>query len=156
MISQSRIYINTWTCKIWPKIKLKVNGTYEKESMLRILGASGISMNNEFEKNVRRLRASKFDGTSIADSLTVSKRWSLLICTMKKGNEIDNLEGPQAKEFKCRNESRLMNCNEETCFFFPGFCLRVHWESKLAEIFALLMKRSHYIVLHISSILGCL
>jgi hypothetical protein len=42
--------------------------------MFWILGAPGISMNNEFEKNVRRLRASKLDGTSIADSLTVSKR----------------------------------------------------------------------------------
>jgi|InoplaM3SPM_1038593.scaffolds.fasta_scaffold200487_1 hypothetical protein len=51
-----------------------VTGTYEKESMLRILGAGGMSMNSEFEKKVRRLRASKLDGTSIADSLTVSKR----------------------------------------------------------------------------------
>lgn len=59
---------------IWPKLKLKEDGTYVKESMLRILGASGISMNREFEKKVRRLRASKLAGTSIADSLTVSKR----------------------------------------------------------------------------------
>lgn len=73
-LPQSRTSIHTCTSNIGPKLKLKEDGTYEKESMLRILGASGISMNREFEKKVRRLRASKFDGTSIADSLTVSKR----------------------------------------------------------------------------------
>ena len=53
---------------------------YEKESIFRTLGAEGISINNELEKKDMRLLASKFDGTSIADSLTVSNRYSLLIC----------------------------------------------------------------------------
>lgn len=48
--------------------------THEKESMLRTLGAEGMSMNNELEKKDIRLLASKFDGTSIADSVTVSNR----------------------------------------------------------------------------------
>lgn len=53
---------------------------YQKESILRTLGAVGMSINNEFEKKDMRLLASKLDGTSIADSFTVSNRWSLLIC----------------------------------------------------------------------------
>lgn len=42
--------------------------------MLRTLGAEGMSINNELEKKDIRLLASKFDGTSIADSVTVSNR----------------------------------------------------------------------------------
>lgn len=53
---------------------------YEKESIFRTLGAVGMSINNELEKKEIRLLASKLDGTSIADSFTVSNRWSLLIC----------------------------------------------------------------------------
>ena len=49
--------------------------------MLRTLGAAGMSMNNEFEKKEILLLASKLEGTSIADSLVVSKRCSRLICT---------------------------------------------------------------------------
>lgn len=48
--------------------------TYEKESILRTLGASGMSINNEFEKKEIRLLASKLDGTSMADSFVVSNR----------------------------------------------------------------------------------
>lgn len=48
--------------------------TYENESMLRTLGAAGISINNELEKKEIRLLASKLDGTSIADSFVVSNR----------------------------------------------------------------------------------
>lgn len=48
--------------------------TYEKESILRTLGAEGMSINNEFEKNEMRRLASKLVGTSIADSLTVSNK----------------------------------------------------------------------------------
>lgn len=47
---------------------------YEKESILRTLGAKGISINNEFEKNEIRLLASKLDGTSMADSFVVSSK----------------------------------------------------------------------------------
>lgn len=54
---------------------------YENDSMLRTLGAAGMSMNKEFEKKEIRLLASKLEGTSIADSLVVSKRCSRLICT---------------------------------------------------------------------------
>jgi len=49
--------------------------------MLRTLGAIGMSMNNEFEKNEIRLLASKLEGTSIADSLVVNKRYIRLIYT---------------------------------------------------------------------------
>lgn len=52
---------------------------YENESMFRTLGASGISINKELVKKVRRLLASRFDGTSIADSFTVSSSSSLFI-----------------------------------------------------------------------------
>lgn len=45
---------------------------YEKDSIFRTLGADGIFINNELLKKVIRLVASKLDGTSIADSLTVS------------------------------------------------------------------------------------
>lgn len=48
-----------------------------KESMLRTSGARGMFINNEFAKNVMRRRASKFIGTSIADSLIVINKWSL-------------------------------------------------------------------------------
>ena len=48
-------------------------GTYEKGSMLMTLGALGIPINNEFAKNVRRLRASMFEGTTLAKSLSVNK-----------------------------------------------------------------------------------
>lgn len=54
--------------------------TYEKESILRTFGAVGMSMNNELEKKDIRLLASKLDGTSIADSFTVSSKYNLLIC----------------------------------------------------------------------------
>ena len=47
---------------------------YENESILRTLGAAGISINKEFEKKEIRLLASKLDGTSIADSFVVSNR----------------------------------------------------------------------------------
>lgn len=53
---------------------LNAKGTYENESMFRTLGAVGMSMNNELEKKEIRLLASKLDGTSIADSFTVSRR----------------------------------------------------------------------------------
>ena len=52
---------------------------YLKESIFRTLGAAGMSINNEFEKKEMRLLASKLDGTSIADSFSVSNRWTLLI-----------------------------------------------------------------------------
>lgn len=48
--------------------------------MFRTFGAVGISMNNELEKKDIRLLASKLDGTSIADSFTVSSKYNLLIC----------------------------------------------------------------------------
>jgi hypothetical protein len=41
-------------------------------------------------------------------------------------------------------------------FFFPSFRLRINWESKLTEIFALLMKRGHDVILDIRSIVGSL
>lgn len=50
------------------------------DSILRTLGASGISANREVAKNDMRLRASKFAGTSIAVSLIVSNKWKRLIC----------------------------------------------------------------------------
>ena len=53
---------------------LIITKTYEKESIFCTLGASGISINNEFEKKEMRLLASKLDGTSIADSFSVSNR----------------------------------------------------------------------------------
>jgi hypothetical protein len=59
---------------------MALNKPYEKESILRTLGAVGMSINSEFEKKDIRLLASKLDGTSIADSFVVSKRKSLLIC----------------------------------------------------------------------------
>ncbi len=53
-----------------------------KESMFRTRGARGMSMNNEFVKKAIRRRASRFSGTSMADSRSVNKRWSLLICSI--------------------------------------------------------------------------
>ena len=47
---------------------------YENESIFLTLGAVGISMNKELEKKEMRLLASKLEGTSIADSFTVSNR----------------------------------------------------------------------------------
>lgn len=44
------------------------------DSILRTRGASGMSMNKEFEKNAILRRASRFVGTSIADSFTVRRR----------------------------------------------------------------------------------
>jgi hypothetical protein len=44
-----------------------------------------MSINNELEKKVIRLLASKLDGTSIADSVSVSNRRSLLICLDNDG-----------------------------------------------------------------------
>ena len=51
-----------------------------KESMLRILGGGGISINIEFVKNAMRRLASTLVGTSIADSLIVKSKWSRSIC----------------------------------------------------------------------------
>jgi hypothetical protein len=50
------------------------------ESILRTLGARGMSMNREFVKNAILRRASRFVGTSIADSFTVNRRCKRLIC----------------------------------------------------------------------------
>ena len=52
----------------------RLKKTYEKESIFRTLGAGGMSINNELEKKEIRLRASKLDGTSIADSFSLSNR----------------------------------------------------------------------------------
>lgn len=57
-----------------PPLQLIKKRAYEKESILRTLGAKGISINNEFEKNEIRLLASKLDGTSMADSFVVSSK----------------------------------------------------------------------------------
>ena len=51
-----------------------MNSAYEKESIFRTLGAGGISINSELEKKDIRLLASRLDGTSIADSITVSSK----------------------------------------------------------------------------------
>lgn len=68
------------------------------ESILRTLGARGMSMNKEFEKNAILLRASRFVGTSMADSFTVNRRYRRLICncdmhqllvlSVTKGNDL--------------------------------------------------------------------
>jgi len=54
--------------------RMQATEGYLNESILRTLGALGISINKEFVKNAMRRRASKFTGTSIADSLTVSSK----------------------------------------------------------------------------------
>jgi hypothetical protein len=54
--------------------KLIRKRSYEKESILRTLGAKGICINKEFEKNEIRLLASKLDGTSMADSFVVRSK----------------------------------------------------------------------------------
>lgn len=53
---------------------------YQNGIILCTFGASGISVNREVAKNDMRLRASKFEGTSIAVSFTVSNKWKRLIC----------------------------------------------------------------------------
>lgn len=73
--------MNQWYMKMsFKKIMTELfTSAYENESMFRTLGASGISINKELVKNVRRLLASRFEGTSIADSFTVSNSSSLFI-----------------------------------------------------------------------------
>jgi hypothetical protein len=51
-----------------------------KESIFLTRGARGMSMKREFVKKAILLLASRFAGTSMADSLTVRRRYSLLIC----------------------------------------------------------------------------
>jgi hypothetical protein len=50
------------------------------DSILRTLGARGMSMNRELVKKAILRRASRFVGTSIADSFTVKRRCRRLIC----------------------------------------------------------------------------
>jgi predicted acyltransferase len=45
--------------------------------MSRTFGAFGMFINKEFAKKVIRRRASKFDGTFMADSFVVKSKWSL-------------------------------------------------------------------------------
>lgn len=45
-----------------------------KESIFLTRGARGISINSEFAKKAILLRASRFVGTSIADSFTVKSK----------------------------------------------------------------------------------
>lgn len=77
----------------------------------------------------------------------------------EKGKQTDNLEDPSDRDhmhnYHETEMKQMDELNEKTYFFFPGFCLRVHREPKLAEIFSLLMKRGHYIVFDIRSIVGC-
>ena len=47
---------------------------YLNDSMLRTLGAAGISMKREVEKNEMRRRASEFDGTSATFSFVLRSR----------------------------------------------------------------------------------
>lgn len=47
---------------------------YLNDSILRTRGARGIFMKSELEKNAILRRASRFVGTSVADSLTVKRR----------------------------------------------------------------------------------
>lgn len=60
--------------------------THEKESMFRTFGASGIFIKSELLKKEMRLLASRLVGTSIADSLTVRSKYSLLIWISKTNN----------------------------------------------------------------------
>lgn len=48
--------------------------TYENDNMSWTLGALGIFINKELQKKEILRLASRLDGTSIADSLTVSRR----------------------------------------------------------------------------------
>ena len=65
-----------YTCSMSISWELLLN---LNESIFRTLGARGISINNEFVKNEILLRASRFIGTSVADSFTVNKRYRRLI-----------------------------------------------------------------------------
>jgi hexokinase len=67
----------TAICNIVSKLLYENN---LNESILRTLGARGMSMNREFVKNAILRRASRFVGTSIADSFTVKRRCKRLIC----------------------------------------------------------------------------
>lgn len=64
-------------CNIFSKLLYENN---LNESILRTLGARGMSMNREFVKNAILRRASRLVGTSIADSFTVKRRCKRLIC----------------------------------------------------------------------------
>lgn len=78
-----------WQHTQWNK-KHSVKWTHENDNILRTLGAAGMSMNKELEKKEMRLLASKFEGTSIADSLTVSNKYNLLIWEGKMKMSIKN------------------------------------------------------------------
>ena len=52
---------------------------YLNDNMSHTGGALGMLMNKEFVKKAMRRRASRFNGISIADSFTVSNKYSLLI-----------------------------------------------------------------------------
>lgn len=75
---------------------------YENESILRTFGASGMSINSEFEKKEIRLLASKLEGTSMADSFVVSSKWSRLIFPKQ-------IENKSLKFFKNQTLSRIVH-----------------------------------------------
>lgn len=62
-----------------PCVQIKKLLSNLNESIFLTFGARGISMNKEFVKNEILLRASRFVGTSMADSFTVSRRYRRLI-----------------------------------------------------------------------------
>ena len=82
-----------------------LTSTYENESMFRTLGASGISINKELVKKVRRLLASRFEGTSIADSFTVRSSSSLFIWSEKNYIWSKHLEACHLSIKKCCTEN---------------------------------------------------
>lgn len=67
--------------------------TYLKESIFLTRGARGISINSEFEKKAILLRASRFMGTSIADSFTVKSKWRRLIYNNKRIIMLKSVQG---------------------------------------------------------------
>jgi len=133
--------------------KLHMEWAYEKDIMFRTLGAGGISINNELEKKVIRLRASKLDGTSIADSLTVSSNWSLFICKNQQAHKMKkkNTETEQCRHRKSgKNEVEnkhiifiLLNNNiyySETYFLYPSVNICFNRKLKFTKERILLIK----------------
>jgi hypothetical protein len=105
-----------------------------KESILRTLGARGMSMNSELVKNDILRRASRLVGTSIADSFTVKRRYSRLICKQVKlvclvGDKKPNknllllLVLPIAlKLVEGKQLQALCQCPQKVAFLVPSPC----------------------------------
>lgn len=121
--------------------------------MFRTFGAFGISIKREFAKKDILLLASRFVGTSIADSFTVSKRWSLFIWNQHKVGIVDKQD--QQKYYTRNYVLSTKNGGWKSNLFSPCIWFRHGELNSFSKQLVLVIKRCHcFMFSRISTVYG--